>query len=549
MAEIIQRIFVNPPIAIARLGGSTTPQNAYRWVQSPNPRSSGETTIEPDWSLAVLVDGTVQPTMPDRLTFREGALIRPVCPFFELWALLGEPGSPPDTWREAPVTPALLAQHGAGLNKLVVRVNAQNRKAARRTRNAEMSFGAFPPVEILGDNHAVAPLLATSPPNVPATRRLIPAGRNIPLGSFQVLRSAPQPAPGATPWSQVVDGRPLVDVEVIRFRFTPARGRFYGPPAAAQPQPSPGGGNFAPVEANQAFLNPNAVWVGFNAQTNPPPTVPPDTYDGASVGQNRSLGVVDDTCDARIEVSLTLPGGRTLTAGANVFSGPPDYGPDRRPFLSLADELNDRTGDGAARSNSLSEGERDAWVEDLFERIYETVSLFNVDFWRNQNAKELPPNQLTAAIPQDQLPNQRRAMGGRDALRDRLFAVPASNDNAPLPLTEHARDRHRALSNLQSLRDLVLQAPGRIERLVRGPFEAEAQENLRSTTMRMPPFMAHSNAGPLTLAAWQYDLLIAWVRAVEAHPIPLAAAEVIPISEAAADRRAAVLARIRGGGQ
>src|SRR5262245_36013388 len=135
MAEIIQTIFVNPPIAIARLGGSTTPQDAYHWGESPNPRSSGETTIKMDWSLFVRSDGTVDPFMPDKLIFREGALIRPVSPFFELWALLGELGSAPDTWREAPVTPGLLAQHGAALNNLVVRVNAQNRKAARRTRN------------------------------------------------------------------------------------------------------------------------------------------------------------------------------------------------------------------------------------------------------------------------------------------------------------------------------------------------------------------------------------------------------------------------------
>jgi hypothetical protein len=40
MAETIERIFVDPPIAIARLGGSTTPQNAYRWVESANPRSN-----------------------------------------------------------------------------------------------------------------------------------------------------------------------------------------------------------------------------------------------------------------------------------------------------------------------------------------------------------------------------------------------------------------------------------------------------------------------------------------------------------------------------
>ena len=77
-----------------------------------------------------------------------------------------------------------------------------------------------------------------------------------------------------------------------------------------------------------------------------PIVIPPDTFDGAETGdEGRSFGVVDDTCEARIEVRLAL-GGRSVAASANVFVGPPDFAPDRRPFLSVADELNDRQGDG-----------------------------------------------------------------------------------------------------------------------------------------------------------------------------------------------------------
>jgi hypothetical protein len=545
MAEILQEIFVNPPIAVARLGGSTTPQNAYRWIASPNPRSSGETNVAPDWSLKVLSDGSVQPVLPTELTFRDGPLIRPVCPFLELWALMGEPNSPRSSWRETPVTPALLTQQGTSLSNLLVRVDAQNRKAARRTRSAEMRFGTFPPVEIRGDNHASVPLLAVSPPGVPASRRLIPAGRNIPLGSFQVLLGTPQPAPGTTPWSQVVDGAPLVNVEVIRFRFTPARGRFYGPPTAAQLHPI-GGGSFAPVETPQAFLNPNALWVGINALTATGDIVEPaDTYDGSGEAQDRSLGVVDDACDAVIEVILSRPGGSTLTARSNIFVGPPDFAPDRRPFLSLADELNDRAGDNAARTNTMTSDERDAWVQDLFERVYETVSLFNLDHWRALRAVLLTGDRLTTKIPGDNVEPAQRAMGGRDALRNRLFALQAASNVEPLPLTTHARSRHRVLSDLQALRDLVLQSPGRISSLVRRPFELERAETANLSTMRMPPFMRNSNALPLTLASWQYDLLMAWVAATSAAPIPLAVAP--EVSPAAAARRAAVLRRVRTG--
>src|ERR1700752_4470614 len=99
MADLIQSIFIVPPIAVARLGGSTVPQDAYLWVESPDPRLDGETTVAPTWSLDVGPGGFVSPRLPTALQFRDGALIRPVCPFFELWALVGAAGSAPDTWR------------------------------------------------------------------------------------------------------------------------------------------------------------------------------------------------------------------------------------------------------------------------------------------------------------------------------------------------------------------------------------------------------------------------------------------------------------------
>ena len=65
--------------------------------------------------------------------------------------------------------------------------------------------------------------------------------------------------------------------------------------------------------------------------------------------------------------------------------------------------------------------------------------------------------------------------------------------------------------------------------------------------MQMPPFMRASNAEPLTLAKWQYDLLMAWRAAVVAGPMvalaapgPLGAA----MSRRSQERRAAVLNRL-----
>jgi len=558
MAETIQKLFINPPIAIARLGGSTTPQKAYRWVQSPDPRSNGETTIEPDWSLEVQSDGTVEPVLPTSLQLRDGGLIRPVCPFFELWASVGEPGSDPTTWKDVPVTPDLLKNQGVSLNDLVIKVDAKNFKASRRTSKPELQFGTFAPLEVRGDNFTSTPILAVSPPGVPAVRRMIPAGKSIPLGSFQVMKSRQQPAPDPNrAWTQLENGVPRVNVEVIRFRFTPARGHFYGPPKTAQPHTPDGGGSFAPVDAVRAFLNQKAGWQGARADATAP-DAPSDTYDGADVNpsNNPSLGVVDDTCEGRIEIGIARASlaNASLIASASVFVGPPDFAPDRRPFLSLADELNDRAGDSAARTALMSATERDAWVQDLFERIYETLSLLNLDLQRRAKAMRLTGDRLASApIPKDKTREPANSMGGQDALRNPSFALPALSQNVKLPLSDHARMRHRMLSDLEALRDFVGQNPGRLAKLIRSSFEAERGESpsgIGTTTMRMPPFMRNSNAGPLTLATWQYDLLMAWVKAIESQPAPAAPRDTLarraarPLSDGAVRRREQVLARI-----
>lgn len=540
MVEIIQGLFCEPPIVIARLGGSTTPLAAYDWAQPADPRSDGETVIVPRWSLDVLTDGSVQPFMPNAIRFRDGNLIRPVCPFVEIWARLGETDSDPSTWRDAPLTPALLARFESSVADLRIMIDARNNKAARRARNRDLRFGTFPPVVVRGDQHAPVPLNAASPPG--AARPMIPSGRFIPLGSVQMLRSRPQPEPGSVAWAADVN------IEVVRLRFTPARGRFYGPPQAAGATDT---NPVAAVDSANAFLDPEAGW--FDVLSNGSPfVIPGDTADELRrEGDPRdpdifSLGVVDDTCEARIDVELRLPVSRP-SAHATVFVAPPDFGPDRRPFLSLADELNDRSAEATARNASLVGVDLDDWVQDLFERIYETVSLMNVDFWRGRrglrglSGARLAPAPLAGdgALPPD------TAMGSQDALRNPDLRVGPATDDTPLPISEHARARHRSLSDTEALRNLVLQSPDRLRRLIRAAFEVEPAETGNGTTMRMPPFMRQSNALPLTLSGWQYDLVMRWVDEVLAPPTIVAGAELpTGLSDAAAARREAVLARL-----
>src|SRR5258707_491195 len=213
MAEIIQAIFCDPPIAIARLGGSTTPVAAYSWVESPDPRSDGDTVVVPDWSLDVLPDGSLRPFKPETLVLRDGNLIRPVCPFLEIWARLGEPGSDEATWHDVPLTEALLASFGADRSAVTFTIDAQNLKASRRARNPELAYGLFPSLTIRGDQHVPVALLAASPPGVATP--MIPPDHHVPLGFVQAIRPHPNP-PGATDWPA-----PL-DLDVIRLPFTPA---------------------------------------------------------------------------------------------------------------------------------------------------------------------------------------------------------------------------------------------------------------------------------------------------------------------------------------
>ena len=550
MADSIQAIFVTPGLAFARLGGSSTPQAAYDWIDTRAARADGETSIAPAWTIAVLPDGSPQPFMPDAIAFRDGDLIRPVAPYYEIWARVGETGSAPATWRDAPLTPALLQSNGLALPALQMKVTARNLKAARRTANPQLAFGTFPPLTIRANNNSRVVIAGTSPTT--AATPMIPAGRSIPLGSVQFLRSIPQPSGEA--WSNAVN------VETLRFRYTPGTGVFYGPPEAAQAAPQ--NGRPAPaVRPENAFLNRNAGWRG--TPTNDL-VEPGDTYDvinqrrtqaNPRPGTSPSLGVVDDTCEVHFDISLqrgaALP---ALAAKAVAFVGPPDFAPDRRPFLSAADELNDRDADAAARNAALNDHDLDRWVADLFERIYETVSLFNVDAYlrdpdqggrfANLPPEKLKPNDIDAGARD----RPTSTLGGRDALRNALFKIAAPTNDDPLPLSDHARMRHRAMSDLQNLIEIVSLDPNRIKAVVRPPFEVEGFEDALTTSMRMPPFMRQSNALPLSLANWQYDLLMRWVdRTIErarlrgmqfAIPAPPV------LSPSAAARRAAVLARL-----
>ena len=374
-ADTIRRVFFAPSIAIARLGGSNSPMEAYEWAPG-DPHTVGETRIRPAWSLEVDANGSVTAWLPKEIRTRDGALHRPAAPFLELWALTGDGES--STWRPQAVTPALLRANGSRESAITFTVTAMNLKAARRCRDARLRFGTFPPVAVRADQHRVVPLRGQNPPGLDDP--MIPPDRFLELGAIQVLRPQIQPPANVVP--------PDVRLDVVRLRYTPARGLFYGPPQAASTDLADG----PAVPPERAFLNPDAGW--FHATYDRDGTVqtaivnPLDTYD--MVGDTGiSLGVIDDTCELLITAALNV------RAWVGVRQTPTSWSAHRTSRPTGAPSCRSPTRSTTATATlapttTLTDAELDEWVEDLFERIYETASLLDLDFWRGRRAAEVP---------------------------------------------------------------------------------------------------------------------------------------------------------------
>src|SRR5215469_4123313 len=138
----IEEIFFMPPMAVARLGASRTPLVSFTWLEDPSLHGAGLTIIAPATSLNVLADGSIRPFWPANVQFRDRALLRPVAPFFELWARSDE--------EVKPITVQWLKENRSSLAAIQYEVTASNRKAARRTGDPACGFSAG--IQVAGDN-------------------------------------------------------------------------------------------------------------------------------------------------------------------------------------------------------------------------------------------------------------------------------------------------------------------------------------------------------------------------------------------------------------
>jgi len=502
---VIEQVFFLPPMAVARLGESATPLESFTWVEDPSQHGAGATIIQPAISLEVQTDGSVRPFLPAGIQFRDGNLLRPVAPFFELWAKLQNQVEP------VPLTAALLQSSGGSADGVTYTVRAANRKAARRAADESCAFSAQ--LQVVGNDHNRHTLKASSM----GAQALVSPAQPIPVGQFQAIRPTAAKMMG-------------VDLDQLRVRFTPAVGQVYGPSGATSDVDPETNRQHQMVPPANRILNDNSPWIGYDAGAafnNPEPS---DTYDGADRGDSRSFGVVDDTCDGVIE-AVVIAGGARLRASARWFSAPPDFAPDRRPFVSLADELIDR--DPPANEPQEDLGDSMKRLADLFQRVFETAGLANVDAMRQRSigggqeggaANDSPRTDDSSMTPQDQ-----------PYYRNDQTLIPDPNRDARVPFHDTAVEMHAPLADADDLALFLRTGGDRVKLLVRPPYGAfkELAANPAATApsnpqrrdprivrdtlhdMRMPPYMRDSDATALSLTRRQYNFLMDVVDALQ----------------------------------
>src|SRR6266700_4778649 len=177
---MIQKLWLYPPLAFARLGRSETPCDSFYW--GPNdvrPRGTGKTTIQPAETLHVAVDGTVTSSLPTEIILKDAAGFRPICPFFELH---GEWSTQDGTVHSGPITQQALTLFGLTAHDLKWKVEVANLKPFHYTLVTDYRIGAI--IEITGNVTERQLLHGISPSN--AQQPLIPVGQFLPLGSVQL---------------------------------------------------------------------------------------------------------------------------------------------------------------------------------------------------------------------------------------------------------------------------------------------------------------------------------------------------------------------------
>jgi hypothetical protein len=335
---VLKELRILPPIAIARLGSSPQPLDNYT-VEVDEQNFTGFRKIVPAETLKV-DDATGEisgASVPASITFRDNTgAIKPVAPFFEIWARFDE-----NDFLE-PLTTERLTAMGSSADAINWRVRVGNHKVFRRTGDQNDKVSA----DSASFNDHGGHILRGRANN-------FKTGKTVQLCSVRYIK-------------------PTAAFPEIRLRFTPAEGKVFGHRA--------GDPNITDDVYNAAV----GRWDNHNDGSATLPTgTPLSTRPGGiyAVGQTpgpqqgRNLGYLDDSCDGIVEVQLTA-NNVTFSASARVAAGPPDFAPDSFHVRTVADEI-----EQMLLGLKVEETVTFERATDLMRRALETMRLTNTDDW------------------------------------------------------------------------------------------------------------------------------------------------------------------------
>jgi hypothetical protein len=381
----IRELRILPPFAIGRLGSAAKPLDNYAIEDDPEHplgfrRIRGAGTLIVDEKTGKIL----RKRNAKNVTFKSGPHIRPVAPFLEVFAVVG------DQRGEEIIQPLdlkLLEKLRLDAAKIEWRVSVANRKVVRRTGNpndlVSADTGWF-------SDHAPHSLNGHCK-NFVSPKACVDFGR---VRFITPNKAFPE----------------------IRLRFTPARGLIYGPNVPEVDE------NGAPVpEPDRVIPEARAIydktkgWYEFGTDEVGNQTMPPSLYaikPPAPAWLNNNVavsrGYLDDTCDGFVEVRLTVAKGKSLTAKARICAGPPALVPDSLFVRSLADDLDQVVDGPTVAPDEPHEVTRERAV-DIVRRAYETVRFMNVAVMNGNNFKGRSALSLDS-MPEEEATDTERAI-------------------------------------------------------------------------------------------------------------------------------------------
>lgn len=503
---MLKRIWIEPPLAFARVGPSQTPCDAFDWgADDLTPDGTGTTTLVPAETLTLAEDGTVSVYVPDIIRFRDDQGIRPVCPFFEVWGEWSQDGQD----RTGPLTLPVLGTLGLSLENVRWGVHLANLKAYHYTFAEGDRLEAK--LEIGAADHARHEVRGSSHPSAAAP--LVPEGEGIAMGAVQAAR-------------------PSDDFPELRLRFFAPTGEILGPRDLPERLSRI---DFGVIEGGRAvnlewqgfslpqanlLLNPDAAWCRYAIEAYDLPPIGPGDYRNnpsqllahhrTRSGETVGLGLIDDVSDGLITCAVLDAQGRAvMTASARIAVGPPDFAPAHRHVASLADALADREDRWPKDLATWSLDELGDLVEDLFERAFETSELMNRDAQKERS------HRTNVGIQAELGPN---SVYNDEDVADLLWpradkVLIEAGKQSPFELSLEGTRKHRRHAVRAFLEQRFREDPGLLDRWIRAPLEPS-----RFYDKRMPPLMRGSDGRPYHLTRRQWNILRAWVARLAREP-------------------------------